>query len=163
MCDFVAIFDADFQPEFDFLLRTVPFLVHNPEIGLVQARWKFGKCLFLCNTYQGQQVSRQQRVECLATPSIPVIVLVLLLQFLGYYRSVVSCTLIIAVFCFVVIVLTCFVVIDLICFSLSPSGNLFISEVKVRSAYTLFLNVLFVRDIEFLLNCVTVFVIMVDS
>lgn len=51
MCDFVAIFDADFQPEFDFLLRTVPFLVHNPEIGLVQARWKFGKCLFLCNTY----------------------------------------------------------------------------------------------------------------
>ncbi|KAK4353631.1 hypothetical protein RND71_025825 [Anisodus tanguticus] len=46
MCDFVAIFDADFQPEFDFLLRTVPFLVHNPEIGLVQARWKFGKRLF---------------------------------------------------------------------------------------------------------------------
>ncbi|XP_049354987.1 glucomannan 4-beta-mannosyltransferase 9-like [Solanum verrucosum] len=41
MCDFVAIFDADFQPEFHFLLRTVPFLVHNPEIGLVQARWKF--------------------------------------------------------------------------------------------------------------------------
>ncbi|PHT61030.1 hypothetical protein T459_35118 [Capsicum annuum] len=41
MCDFVAIFDADFQPESDFLLRTVPFLVHNPEIGLVQARWKF--------------------------------------------------------------------------------------------------------------------------
>ncbi|XP_059317557.1 glucomannan 4-beta-mannosyltransferase 9-like [Lycium ferocissimum] len=41
MCDFVAIFDADFQPEFDFLLRTVPFLVHNPEVGLVQARWKF--------------------------------------------------------------------------------------------------------------------------
>ncbi|KAK4481148.1 hypothetical protein RD792_012027 [Penstemon davidsonii] len=29
-CDFVAIFDADFQPEPDFLWRTVPFLVHNP-------------------------------------------------------------------------------------------------------------------------------------
>ncbi|CAN1357117.1 Glucomannan 4-beta-mannosyltransferase 9 [Linum perenne] len=41
-CDYVAIFDADFQPEPDFLWRTVPFLVHNPEIGLVQARWKFG-------------------------------------------------------------------------------------------------------------------------
>ncbi|XP_021731466.1 glucomannan 4-beta-mannosyltransferase 9-like isoform X2 [Chenopodium quinoa] len=41
-CDFVAIFDADFQPEPDFLWRTIPFLVHNPEIGLVQARWKFG-------------------------------------------------------------------------------------------------------------------------
>lgn len=40
-CDFVAIFDADFQPEPDFLWRTIPFLVHNPQIGLVQARWKF--------------------------------------------------------------------------------------------------------------------------
>jgi beta-mannan synthase len=42
-CDYVAIFDADFQPESDFLMRTVPFLVHNPKLGLVQARWKFGK------------------------------------------------------------------------------------------------------------------------
>lgn len=41
-CDYVAIFDADFQPEPDYLWRTIPFLVHNPEIGLVQARWKFG-------------------------------------------------------------------------------------------------------------------------
>ncbi|KAF5733701.1 Nucleotide-diphospho-sugar transferases superfamily protein [Tripterygium wilfordii] len=40
-CDYVAIFDADFQPEPDFLWRTIPFLVHNPEIALVQARWKF--------------------------------------------------------------------------------------------------------------------------
>ncbi|KAJ4790116.1 cellulose synthase like [Rhynchospora pubera] len=40
-CDFVAIFDADFQPESDFLMRTVPFLMHNPKIGLVQARWQF--------------------------------------------------------------------------------------------------------------------------
>ncbi|KAI3447506.1 hypothetical protein Pfo_004171 [Paulownia fortunei] len=40
-CDFVAIFDADFQPEPDFLWRTIPFLVHNPELALVQARWKF--------------------------------------------------------------------------------------------------------------------------
>lgn len=40
-CDYVAIFDADFQPESDFLWRSIPFLVHNPEIGLVQARWKF--------------------------------------------------------------------------------------------------------------------------
>nr|CAB3496949.1 unnamed protein product [Digitaria exilis] len=41
-CDFVAIFDADFQPEPDFLLRTIPFLVHNPKIALVQTRWEFG-------------------------------------------------------------------------------------------------------------------------
>ncbi|KAJ4761489.1 cellulose synthase like [Rhynchospora pubera] len=40
-CDFVAIFDADFQPESDFLMRTIPFLMHNPKIGLVQARWQF--------------------------------------------------------------------------------------------------------------------------
>ncbi|KAF5737489.1 glucomannan 4-beta-mannosyltransferase 9 [Tripterygium wilfordii] len=40
-CDFVAILDADFQPEPDFLWRTIPFLVHNPQLGLVQARWKF--------------------------------------------------------------------------------------------------------------------------
>ncbi|XP_039145785.1 probable glucomannan 4-beta-mannosyltransferase 11 isoform X2 [Dioscorea cayenensis subsp. rotundata] len=40
-CDYVAMFDADFQPESDFLLRTIPFLVYNPDIALVQARWKF--------------------------------------------------------------------------------------------------------------------------
>uniref|UniRef100_A0A5B6Z184 glucomannan 4-beta-mannosyltransferase n=1 Tax=Davidia involucrata TaxID=16924 RepID=A0A5B6Z184_DAVIN len=40
-CDYVVIFDADFQPEPDFLWRTIPFLVHNPELALVQARWKF--------------------------------------------------------------------------------------------------------------------------
>ncbi|XP_031132352.1 glucomannan 4-beta-mannosyltransferase 9 [Ipomoea triloba] len=40
-CDYVVIFDADFQPEPDFLWRTIPFLVHNPQLALVQARWKF--------------------------------------------------------------------------------------------------------------------------
>ncbi|XP_066351904.1 probable glucomannan 4-beta-mannosyltransferase 11 isoform X2 [Miscanthus floridulus] len=40
-CEYIAMFDADFQPESDFLLRTIPFLVHNPEIALVQTRWKF--------------------------------------------------------------------------------------------------------------------------
>jgi len=43
LCDYVAIFDADFQPEPNFLRRTIPFLYHNPEVALVQARWKFGK------------------------------------------------------------------------------------------------------------------------
>ncbi|KAG7032952.1 Glucomannan 4-beta-mannosyltransferase 9, partial [Cucurbita argyrosperma subsp. argyrosperma] len=41
LCDYVAIFDADFQPDPDFLWRTIPFLTNNPEIALVQARWKF--------------------------------------------------------------------------------------------------------------------------
>ncbi|KAF7149263.1 hypothetical protein RHSIM_Rhsim03G0091800 [Rhododendron simsii] len=42
-CEFVAIFDADFQPDKDFLWRTIPYLLENPKLGLVQARWKFGK------------------------------------------------------------------------------------------------------------------------
>ena len=41
-CDYIAMFDADFQPSPDFLERTVPFLVHNDDVALVQARWKFG-------------------------------------------------------------------------------------------------------------------------
>lgn len=36
--DFVAIFDADFVPPPDFLLRTLPTFA-DPGIGLVQARW----------------------------------------------------------------------------------------------------------------------------
>ncbi|PNT41973.2 hypothetical protein POPTR_004G189000v4 [Populus trichocarpa] len=40
-CEYVCIFDADFQPEPDFLRRAIPFLVHNPDVALVQARWRF--------------------------------------------------------------------------------------------------------------------------
>ncbi|KAJ1253918.1 hypothetical protein BS78_04G292700 [Paspalum vaginatum] len=40
-CEFVAIFDADFQPDSDFLLRTVPLLQCDPGVALVQARWRF--------------------------------------------------------------------------------------------------------------------------
>lgn len=40
-CEFVAIFDADFRPEPDYLRRAIPFLVNNPDIALVQARWRF--------------------------------------------------------------------------------------------------------------------------
>ncbi|OAY53549.1 probable xyloglucan glycosyltransferase 5 isoform X2 [Manihot esculenta] len=39
--EFVAIFDADFQPNPDFLKLTVPHFNGNPELGLVQARWAF--------------------------------------------------------------------------------------------------------------------------
>lgn len=41
-CEYVVIFDADFQPEPDFLRRSIPYLMHNPNIALVQARWRFG-------------------------------------------------------------------------------------------------------------------------
>lgn len=40
-CDYVAIFDADFRPEPDYLHRAIPFLIHNPDVALVQARWRF--------------------------------------------------------------------------------------------------------------------------
>ncbi|CAI9285723.1 unnamed protein product [Lactuca saligna] len=39
--EFVAIFDADFQPSPDFLTRTVSHFKDNEELGLVQARWSF--------------------------------------------------------------------------------------------------------------------------
>ncbi|WP_287245500.1 glycosyltransferase, partial [Okeania sp. SIO1H5] len=37
--EFVAIFDADFVPPKDYLLKCIPFLYKNPKVGLVQARW----------------------------------------------------------------------------------------------------------------------------
>lgn len=57
--EFIAIFDADFHPDSDFLLRTVPCahfrafltlsashsrfsdLVHNADVGFVQTRWVY--------------------------------------------------------------------------------------------------------------------------
>jgi cellulose synthase/poly-beta-1,6-N-acetylglucosamine synthase-like glycosyltransferase len=39
--EFIAIFDADFCPQPDFLLKTIPHLVGNPEIGMVQTRWTY--------------------------------------------------------------------------------------------------------------------------
>jgi cellulose synthase/poly-beta-1,6-N-acetylglucosamine synthase-like glycosyltransferase len=37
--DYIAIFDADFVPEPDFLRRTVPHLLANETLGIVQTRW----------------------------------------------------------------------------------------------------------------------------
>lgn len=36
--DFIAIFDADFLPQEDWLLQTVPYF-KNPDVGVVQTRW----------------------------------------------------------------------------------------------------------------------------
>jgi len=38
--EFIAIFDADFLPPFDFLRRAVPYFSH-PKTGMIQARWGF--------------------------------------------------------------------------------------------------------------------------
>ena len=37
--EFIAIFDADFVPEKDFLKNTVPHFAHDEKIGVVQSRW----------------------------------------------------------------------------------------------------------------------------
>ena len=37
--EYIAIFDADFAPEPDWLKRTIPALVHNPGLAFVQTRW----------------------------------------------------------------------------------------------------------------------------
>jgi cellulose synthase/poly-beta-1,6-N-acetylglucosamine synthase-like glycosyltransferase len=39
--ELIAIFDADFCPPPDFLSKTVPHLVKNPRVGLVQTRWTY--------------------------------------------------------------------------------------------------------------------------
>ena len=36
--EFIAVFDADFVPDPDFLLKTLPHF-DNPEVGMVQTRW----------------------------------------------------------------------------------------------------------------------------
>ena len=38
--EFIAIFDADFIPRQDFLLKTVPYFITDPRIGMVQTRWE---------------------------------------------------------------------------------------------------------------------------
>jgi cellulose synthase/poly-beta-1,6-N-acetylglucosamine synthase-like glycosyltransferase len=37
--EFIAIFDADFTPPVEFLLRTVPYFIQDEHIGIVQGRW----------------------------------------------------------------------------------------------------------------------------
>ncbi|KAE9611131.1 hypothetical protein Lal_00012042 [Lupinus albus] len=39
--EFVAIFDADFQPTPDFLKKAVPYFKGNDDLALVQTRWAF--------------------------------------------------------------------------------------------------------------------------
>jgi cellulose synthase/poly-beta-1,6-N-acetylglucosamine synthase-like glycosyltransferase len=38
-CAYVAVLDADFRPRPDFLKRTLPFLIADESLGMVQARW----------------------------------------------------------------------------------------------------------------------------
>jgi cellulose synthase/poly-beta-1,6-N-acetylglucosamine synthase-like glycosyltransferase len=38
--EFIAIFDADFVPRPDFLLKTIPHFTTDPTVGMVQTRWE---------------------------------------------------------------------------------------------------------------------------
>jgi len=61
--EFAAVFDADFRPDRDFLLKTVPYLNDNPKIGFVQARWTFtnSQASFLTRV---QELSLNYHVKC---------------------------------------------------------------------------------------------------
>ncbi|MCP3927346.1 MAG: glycosyltransferase [Desulfobacterales bacterium] len=37
--EFIAVFDADFVPPKDYLLKTIPYFLNNNKLGLVQTRW----------------------------------------------------------------------------------------------------------------------------
>jgi cellulose synthase/poly-beta-1,6-N-acetylglucosamine synthase-like glycosyltransferase len=37
--EFIAIFDADYTPRSDFLLRTIPYLLQDNSLAIVQSRW----------------------------------------------------------------------------------------------------------------------------
>lgn len=37
--ELIAIFDADFVPQPDFLRRTVPYFATHPKVGIIQTRW----------------------------------------------------------------------------------------------------------------------------
>ncbi|MBC8046860.1 MAG: glycosyltransferase [Fimbriimonadaceae bacterium] len=38
--EFIAIFDADFVPYPDFLLKTIPHFLHDNKVGVVQTKWE---------------------------------------------------------------------------------------------------------------------------
>jgi cellulose synthase/poly-beta-1,6-N-acetylglucosamine synthase-like glycosyltransferase len=38
--EFVAVFDADFVPRKEFLMKTIPYFATDPKMGMVQTRWE---------------------------------------------------------------------------------------------------------------------------
>eukprot|EP00899_Mesostigma_viride_P015508 jgi/Mesvir1/23959/Mv10727-RA.2 len=61
--EFVAIFDADFRPDPDFLLKTIPYLKDNAEIGFVQTRWIFANADESMLT-RVQEISLNYHIKC---------------------------------------------------------------------------------------------------
>ncbi|UJR19181.1 hypothetical protein I4U23_022311 [Adineta vaga] len=40
-CEYIALFDVDFLPEKNFLIKTIPILLKDPKAAYVQTRWTF--------------------------------------------------------------------------------------------------------------------------
>ncbi|CAF1606186.1 unnamed protein product [Adineta ricciae] len=40
-CEFIALFDVDFLPQENFLIKTIPILLKDPKVAYAQARWTF--------------------------------------------------------------------------------------------------------------------------
>ncbi len=62
--EIVAVFDADFVPPEDYLLRTVPFFLADPQNGLVQTRWgHLNRCRSLLTRAQSIGIDGHFMVE----------------------------------------------------------------------------------------------------
>lgn len=69
-CEYSVIFDADFTPPPDFLCQTIPYLVANPRLGMVQTRWghinpfdnalTWGQALALDGHFVVEQIARNR-------------------------------------------------------------------------------------------------------
>ena len=67
---FIAIFDADFLPEPCFLKRTIPYLLENERLAVVQARWRHLNDQYsLLTRWQAHQLNLHFRVEQTARAS----------------------------------------------------------------------------------------------
>ncbi|CAI7801671.1 unnamed protein product [Closterium sp. NIES-54] len=61
--EFTAIFDADFSPEAEFLLKTIPYLIDNPRAAFVQTRWVFANADESVLT-RVQEISLNYHLKC---------------------------------------------------------------------------------------------------
>lgn len=68
--EFIAIFDADFLPHKDFLLRTIPYFLADERVGVVQTRWEhLNRDYSLITKLQAMQLDVHFTVEQLGRAS----------------------------------------------------------------------------------------------
>jgi cellulose synthase/poly-beta-1,6-N-acetylglucosamine synthase-like glycosyltransferase len=64
---YIAIFDADFIPSPDFLIKTLPYFIADPQIAVVQTRWGFYNEHFsLLTALQAFQLNVHFKIEQVA-------------------------------------------------------------------------------------------------